>query len=179
MAKLLREMYLAGDDPLVVVDAADDKENLDRTVAITSTDTLPPTEHTRSTRPEHETQLLDGVVRAERSRLEWARWRARLKVFMAVLTVATLLGAVAFAAKKFLPDLLRRAPPAAPAPMQTIMKNQEMPVPGAKAKGTSPGPAKPAIKKHPGRVKGKGHAPAGAEEAAPTSPDAPLPPTPE
>ena len=181
LAKLLREMYLSGDDPLVVVDAGDDKENLDRTVAITSTDTLPPAEHTRSTRPEHETQLLDGVVRAERSRLQWARWRGRLKIAMLVLAMATLLGAVAFAAKKFLPDLLRRPPPPPPTPMQTIMQNQETVTPGAKATKAGPGALKSSTKKHPARGKGKGHAAAssGADEAAPTSPDAPLPPTPE
>jgi serine/threonine protein kinase len=175
LSKLLRELYLGGDDPLVVIDASDDGENLERTIAITSTETLPPVEQTRSTRPEHETQLLDGVLRAERSRLQWARWRARLKVMIISLAVAAALGAVAFVAKKYLPELLRR-PPAAPGP--EFIKNQYAPKPEQKA-APSPPVAKPPVKKRPHKAKAHTRGAAPAQADAPLSPDAPLPPTPE
>src|SRR5262245_31042331 len=70
LSNLLRELYMAGDDPLVVVDASDEKENLDQTIAITSTTTLPPTEQTRTAmRQKDETQVrMDGVLKAERTR---------------------------------------------------------------------------------------------------------------
>jgi serine/threonine-protein kinase len=75
LSKLLHDLYLASDDPLVVIDAADERESLDRTVAITSTTTLAPTEQTRTVRTREETQSrMDNVVRAERSRLQRGRW---------------------------------------------------------------------------------------------------------
>src|SRR5947208_8866458 len=41
LSKLLHTLYLAGDDPLVVVDAADEKDALETTIAVTSTGTMP------------------------------------------------------------------------------------------------------------------------------------------
>jgi len=176
LSKLLHDLYLAGDDPLVVIDAADERESLDRTVAITSTTTLPPTEQTRTVRTREETQSrMDNVLRAERSRLQRRRWLARAKWMVLALVLAVLLGAIAFAAKKYLPELLRRPPPATPA----VMKNQEAPAP---APTPPPAPAKTVKKKQThGKSKGHGHASgASSEEAAPLpSGDAPLPPTPE
>ena len=175
MSKLLRELYMAVDaDPLVVVDATDqDKDNLERTVAITSTDTMAPAEltHTRSGRPEHETQLLEGVVRAERSRLEWRRWRARIKVMFAALAIAALVGAVAYAGKRYLPALLRRPPP----PPMPIIKNQEPPAPAAPP---TP-PPKPAKKKPTRKTKSHAPTPAAGEASPPAGTDAPLPPSPD
>jgi serine/threonine protein kinase len=177
LSNLLRDLYMAGDEPLVVVDAVDDKENLEQTIAITSTETLPPTEHTHTVRHKEETQTrMDGVLRAERSRLQWMRWRARIKVTFAALAIAVVVGAIAFAAKKFLPILLTRSPP----PPTPVMKNQ-MPPTAAPAPAPAPAPVKQA-KKRP--KKGKGHAPSSsssssaAEEALPGG-DATLPPTPQ
>ena len=45
LSKMLHELYLAGDDPLIVVDASDGKDALEHTIAITSTGTPPPAEH--------------------------------------------------------------------------------------------------------------------------------------
>jgi serine/threonine protein kinase len=197
LSKLLQELYMAGDDPLVIVDASDDKENLDRTVAITSTTTLPPTEHTRGAIPtKDETQVrMDGVLRAERSRLQRVRWVARIKITLLVLAIATAVGAVAYLAKKYLPELLKRPPPPPP---PALIKNQEAAapaepakkVPGAKAlpgkkqrveraeRPEKPERAeKPARPERPGKKKGHGRAPAAADE--PASGDATLPPTPE
>ena len=73
----------------------DDKENLEQTIAITSTETLPPIEHThtvRHTAKRRQTRM-DGVLRAERSRLQWMRWRARIKVMLAALAIAVVVGA--------------------------------------------------------------------------------------
>jgi eukaryotic-like serine/threonine-protein kinase len=171
LPNLLREMYLAGDDPLVIVDSTDDKDSLERTVAITSTETMPPTEHTRTVRHKEGTQIrMDGVLRAERSRLVWMRWRGRLKVIAAVLALALAIGAVAFAAKKILPDLLRRRPPP-PAP---VIKNQTEPA--AAPMRPPPAPVKQ-TKKRPRKSKAHATEPS-SDEAKPPS-DAPLPMTPE
>jgi hypothetical protein len=89
--------------------------------------------------------------------------------------LAVLVGAIAFAAKKYLPELLRRPPPATP----PVMKNQEAAAP---TPAPAPTPTK-AIKKKPthGKSKSHGHATGSSgDEAAPLpSGDAPLPPTPE
>jgi serine/threonine protein kinase len=184
LSKLLHEMYLAGDAPLVVVDASDDKENLEHTIAITSTstNTQPAAEHTRTMRHKEETQIrMEGVLRAERSRLEWMRWRARIKVMVAALAIAVGIGAIAYAGKKYLPGLLKRSPPP-PAP---VMKNQIEPEPQPPPPAAPVKPVKKHAKKEKDRdrdkAKARGRSPAsrsGAEETAPSG-DGTLPPTPE
>ena len=176
LSKLLRDLYMAGDEPLVVVDAVDDKENLEQTIAITSTATLPPIEHTHTVRHKEESQTrMDGVLRAERSRLQWMRWRARIKVTMAALAIAVVVGAVAFAAKKYVPSLLTRltrSPPPTP-----VMTNQMPPAAATTPPKTPvPAPAKQ-VKKRPKKEKGKGHASSAATEEAVPSGDETLPPT--
>jgi serine/threonine protein kinase len=191
LAKLLHALYQAGDDPLIVVDASDEKDALERTIAITSTETLPPSEQTRTTgrhagQPGHpghpkreETQTrMDGVLRAERSRLERLRWVARLKVTTIALTAAVALGAVAYAAKKYLPDLLRRPPPTA----TPVIKNQEAPATSAPASKPAAFPGKPSRKRVPSTHKTKGRTPAaGSSEETTEKPveDAPMPPSAE
>ena len=173
LSKMLRDLYMAGDEPLVVIDAGDDKENLDQTVAITSTETLPPIEQTNTVRHKEESQTrMDGVLRAERSRLQWMRWRARIKVTFAALAIAVVVGAIAFAAKKFVPGLvtrLVRSPPPTP-----VMTNQMPPVAAPKPP-PPPAPIKQ-VKKRPKKEKGKGHSSSAAEEAVPAG-DETLPPT--
>src|SRR3954469_22265662 len=69
LSKLLAALYLAGDDPLIVVDTSDEKDALETTIAVTSTGTMPPAEHTRTTgrhagqpgREETQTRM-DGVL---------------------------------------------------------------------------------------------------------------------
>ena len=67
LSKMLRDLYMAGDEPLVVIDAGDDKENLEQTIAITSTETLPPIEQTHTVRHKEETQVADGRRAARRA----------------------------------------------------------------------------------------------------------------
>jgi serine/threonine protein kinase len=179
LPKLLHDLYMAGDDPLVVVDAADEKEGLDRTIAITSTTTLPPTEHTQTVRHKEETQIrMTNVVRAERSRLERMRWVARAKVVIIALAAAVGIGALAFAAKRYLPELLKRPAPEAPAPSTPVMENQEASKPAA-AKA-APAPTKATKKKSSHRDKGKPRS-SSADEAGAEKPatDQPLPPSTE
>jgi serine/threonine protein kinase len=183
MSKLLHDLYMASDDPLVVIDAADEKDAMERTIAITSTDTLPPTEHTRTgMRAKDETQTrMDTVLRAERSRLERRRWLGRIKVTVATLAVMVVIGALAFAAKKYLPDLLKRsAPPPAP-----VMKNQEAPAPPPTAKPAAivgkPTRTRVPTTTHKDKDKGKKRAPAPATDDTAPKPveDAPMPPSTE
>ena len=179
LQKLLRDLYQGqgSEEPLVVVDASDDKENLEQTIAITSTTTLPPAEHTMAVRHKEETQIrMDGVLKAERARLRWKRWRSRLKVTFVALLIAGALGAVAFVAKKYVPDIVKRAT-SAPPPMP-VMKNQEADAPTAKKAPPAAAKAQSA-KKHSERSKKKGRAAAATGEAAPPSGDATLPPSPE
>jgi len=180
LPKLLRDLYQSGDDPMVVVDAGDDKENLDRTVAITSTTTLPPSpEQTMAVRHKEETQhRMDGVLRAERARLNRRRWGGRFKVMFLALLIAAAVGGVAIVAKKYVPDLVKRATTSTPPPMP-VMKNQEADAP---AKKTPPAASKaPPAKKHSERsTKKKGRAAAAADqETPPAGGDATLPPSPE
>jgi serine/threonine protein kinase len=183
LSKMLHDLYMSGDDPLVVVDASDEKESLDRTVAITSTTTLPPTEQTRVGRANEGTQArMDDVLRAERARLGRLRWVARVKVMLAALAIAVVIGAAAFAGKKYLPDLLKRAT-APSAPTTPIIDNQQ---PAAPAKTPPPAPAKTGKKKPPpekhGRSKGHGSSsskPSGDESTTTAPGDAPLPPSSE
>jgi serine/threonine-protein kinase len=181
MSKLLHALYLAGDDPLVVIDAADEKDAMERTIAITSTDTMAPADQTRTSRQpgqaKDETQIrMDNVLRAERSRLERMRWVARIKVTIVALIGAVVIGAAAYAAKKYLPDLLKRSPPP-PAP---VMKNQEAPAPAPAAKPAAV-PLKPSKKRVPTTHKGKGRKSDAPTEDAAEKPveDAPMPPSPE
>ncbi len=175
LSKMLRDLYMAGDEPLVVIDAGDDKENLDQTVAITSTETLPPIEQTNTVRHKEESQTrMDGVLRAERSRLQWMRWRARIKITVAALAIAVVVGAIAFAAKKFVPSLvtrLVRSPPPTP-----VMSNQMPPVAAPKPP-PPPAPAAKQVKKRPKKEKGKGHASSSAADEAVPAGDETLPPT--
>jgi len=180
LSKLLRDLYMAGDEPLVVVEAGpDDKENLEQTIAITSTETLPPIEQTHTVRHKEESQTrMDGVLRAERSRLQWMRWRARIKITFAALAIAVIVGAIAFAAKRFVPGMvtrLTRSPPPTP-----VMTNQMPPTAApTPPKTPPPAPAKQQAKKRPKKEKGKGHASgssSAAEETVPSG-DETLPPS--
>jgi serine/threonine protein kinase len=183
LPKLLRDVYQSGEDPVVVVDASgDDKENLERTIAITSTTTLPPPDATMTVRHKEETQFrMDGVLRAERSRLRWVRWRSRLLVMLVALVIAGAVGAAGLLAKKYGPGLWKRATSSSPPPMP-VMKNQEADAPAAK-KAPPPAAKAPPAKKHSergerGKKKGRAAA-ASADQAAPPSGDATLPPSPE
>ena len=177
LSKLLRDLYMAGDEPLVVVDAGDDKENLEQTIAITSTATLPPIEQTHAVRHKEETQIADGrrvarralapavdaLARADQGHGRGAghrRGRRRHRVRRQEIRAepADAVDAVAAAdAGDDKPDARRTAAPAKPTP--------------------PPAPAKQ-VKKRPKKEKGKGHASpsSAAEEAVPVG-DETLPPT--
>jgi serine/threonine protein kinase len=179
LSRLLRDIYTAGDEPVVVIDAADEKDALEHTVAITSTTTLPPAEQTRSVRAKEETHIrMENVLRAERSRLERMRWLGRIKVLLMALVFMGMIGALAFAGKKFGPSIIQaiRPPPPPPTP---IMKNQEAPPPPVVKQPPTP-PAKVGKKPTRPHKGGKSHAAAASgDEAATPASDAPLPMSPE
>ena len=176
LSKMLHDLYLAGDDPLVVIDESDDRENLDQTIAITSTTTLPPMEQARVAKAKEETQSrMDTVVRAERSRLERKRWVARMKVIFATVAIAAAVGAAAFGAKKYWPEAKKLLHPPPP-PSEPIMKNQEPAAPAPKP----PTPAKTVKRKPTHGKKSHGAAASTDESPSPASgADAPLPPSAE
>ena len=176
LSKMLHELYLATDEPVVVVEATQEREP---TAAITATETLPPMERSSGTSSSPDANRLTGALKAEKSRLEWARWRGRVKGAMAAFVVAVMVGAAVLAGRRYLPALLASPPAAAPTP---FIKNQEAPRPA-----TAPAPpTKTAVKKkQPGR-KGRSSAasaPAAEEPAAktpaPAPGDATLPPSTE
>ena len=93
---------------------------------------------------------------------------------------SAIVGAVGFAAKTYLPELLRRPPPA---PAMPVMKNQEAATPAPAPAKAAPA-SKPAAKKHTEKhsertSKKKSRGSAAAAETAPPTGDAPLPPSPE
>jgi hypothetical protein len=118
------------------------------------------------------------VLRAERSRLERMRWVARLKVTLIALVGAVVIGAAAYAAKKYQPDLLKRPPPPPPTP---VMKNQETAPPAPSAKALPPTIKAVPKKKDRSSHKSKGHTTAAPTEepAEKAVEDAPMPPSPE
>ena len=125
--------------------------------------------------PQEETQIADGRRAARRaSRLQWARWRARIKVTLAALAVAVVVGAVAFAAKKLPAGAADGSAAAAADAGDEEPGCRPWPAPNA------PPPAAPqAGQEAPGAsaARGQGRAsPAAAEEAAPPAGDATLPP---
>ena len=169
------ELYMSSDEPLVVVESTQEREP---TAAITATETLPPMERTSPSSPGQDSSRLGGALRAEKSRLQWARWRGRVKVALAAIVVVVLVGAAVLVGRRYLPALLAKLT-APPRPPTAIMKNQEKPVPAP----APPPPAKP-VKKKPGRKAKATSAstPAAAEEPARSAPpvapgDAPLPPS--
>jgi serine/threonine-protein kinase len=178
LAKMLTELYMSNDEPVVIVESTQEREP---TAAITATETLPPMERTSPSSPGQDSSRLGGALRAEKSRLQWARWRGRVKVALAAVVVVVLVGAAVLVGRRYLPALLTKL--TAPAPPPTpIMKNQEKPVPAP----APPPPASKQVKKKPGRkAKATGaSAPAAAEEPAKPAPpaapgDAPLPPSSE
>ena len=120
LSKMLHALYLAGDDPLdrhrrvrregragahhrhhVDGNAAARRARPARPAVTRTLDTLDAKRRRRG---------WTASLRAERSRLERLRWVARLKVAVIALVAAVALGAVAYAAKKYLPELLRRPP---------------------------------------------------------------------
>ena len=99
-------------------------------------------------------------------------------IFAICLAGAVALGAIAYAAKKYLPELLRR-PPATATP---VMKNQEAAPTAEPAPKRMAVPGKPTRKRvqNPHKAKGRAAA-AGAPEETTEKPveDAPMPPSPE
>jgi eukaryotic-like serine/threonine-protein kinase len=177
LSKMLHDLYLSTDEPVVVVEATQEREP---TAAITATETLPPAERTSASHPSHDGNRLTGALRAEKSRLQWARWRGRIKLAMTAFVVAVMVGAAVLAGRRYLPALLASPPAAAPAP---FIKNQEAPKP---APAPAP-PAKAVVKKKQTGRRGKSSAtsaPTPADEPATKVPatapgDAPLPPSSE
>ena len=79
LAKLLHELYLPADEPVVVVE--DDRTTREPTMAITATETLPPTERTPPATPRPRDASAEGALRAETSRAAVRRAGAgRIKI---------------------------------------------------------------------------------------------------
>ncbi len=90
---------------------------------------------------------LERVVRAERGRLARRRFRERARTLFVAMLALAIIGAGAWAAKRYLPELL--ASPAAPPPPPPAPTANQIPEPTpASAKAAAP-------KKHPGRSKKK------------------------
>ena len=108
---------------------------------------------------------LERVMRAERGRLARRRFGERARTVLVAVLALGVIGAGAWAAKRYLPELLASPPPPAPAPPPAPTANQAAP--------DTPAPAKPpSPKKHGAHPKKKG----ADDKKAPG--DAPATPTP-
>ena len=178
LSKLLRDLYMAGDEPLVVVDAGDDKENLEQTIAITSTETLPPTEQTHSRPPQGRdpdpdgrraargalAPAVDALARAGQGHGRGAGHRRGRR------------RASRFAAKKFVPSLVTRLRAVA-APADARDDRTRCRRGGAETAAAARAGRPSQVKKRPKKEKGKGHAPRPPPTKAVPAGDATLPPT--
>jgi eukaryotic-like serine/threonine-protein kinase len=164
LAHLLRDLYLPVEEP-VVMDDAEERES-HKTMAVTGTETIPPSERTatHTHRADSDNQRLSGALRAERSRLVRRQWGARIKVLFVGALVVAAIGAAALTARHFIPILLAPPPPPPIVKNQTIVEPPPPPPPAAKAP----------VKKKPSK-RSKNKTSAAATPAA--EPDAPLPPT--
>ena len=142
---------------------------LEHTIAITSTGTPPPAEHTRTTGRHGGQPGQLGHPGRKRRRRGWTAccapsaraWNAcagsrRLKFTVIALVGAVALGAIAYAAKKYLPE----SAAAATAGATPVMKNQEAPATATPAAKPAAVPGKATRKRVPSTHKTKGHAPA-------------------
>ena len=156
LAKLLRGLFMQEDEePLVVVDevaapmAADPRPTGSMSSLRSSTQEISHTDRTRSSRPNINSGILDGALRAEQSRLLHEKRQGQAKAAVVIALVAALAG---LGAKLYRPyiapmvaNLLAAPPPPPPAPAPAPAVVQTPP----------PAAAKPAPKKRPSGKKGK------------------------
>ncbi|HVV16539.1 MAG TPA: serine/threonine-protein kinase [Polyangia bacterium] len=115
---------------------------------------------------------LERVVRAERGRLARRRFRDRARSVLITVLALGVIGAGAWAAKRYLPELLASPPPPPPPPAAPPAPTE------SQAAAPAPAPIKPAAPKKHARPKKKAaddkRAPGDAPPAA-SPPEAPLP----
>jgi eukaryotic-like serine/threonine-protein kinase len=153
LSKLLHDLYLPSDDPVVVVE--EDPEHSTAAATGTATGTRPgsgPTHTERTTasswRAEHATQAMGGALRAERARLQRTRWKARAKVAVIAVALGAAAGGIALMAKRYVPIAVQvlkpPPPPVTPnqvAPQSKVEVPPPKPVKKRKKKPKSSAPA--------------------------------------
>ena len=166
LSKLLHDLYMPSDDPVVVVEEDPDHRTATATGMSTSTGTAtgtasksqsaPHPERTTASswRAERETAAMGDALRAERGRLQRARWKGRAKIAAIALAIGGVGGGIALMAKRYVPIAVQvlKPPPAPP-----VMPNQTSPAP------PPPPPPVKAVKK---KGKKKAKATESAAEAA-------------
>jgi len=169
LSKLLHDLYMPSDDPVVVVE--EDPEHRTATATGMSTGTAtgsrpgsgPTPERTTASswRAERESQVMGDALRAERARLQRTRWKGRAKIAAIALAIGAIAGGIALVVKRYAPIAVQVLTPPQPPP---VMPNQTTPAPKPE-----PPPVK-AVKK-----KGK-KKPKPTEAAADSVPAEELPP---
>lgn len=188
LSKLLHDLYLPSEDPLVVVEEDDAKTTIATSTHVTGTatgsDSRPasnpgsgvPERTSTSRRAEHDSTRLGGALRAERARLQRTRWRGRAKVAFVALAIGAAAGGMALGVQRLIPvvkDLMK------PAPAPPLTANQTKPAPEPPA---PPPPAAKPAKKHVRKAKPRpaeepsGEPPAASPPAAPATPPGPSSP---
>jgi serine/threonine protein kinase len=149
LSKLLHDLYLPSNDPVVVVEEEEAKTTIATTTTTGSATGSPPSgsavpERTSAgRRAEHESSRLEGALRAERARLQRSRWRGRAKVAATAIAIGAVAGGLALGVKRLLPivkDVMRPAPP-------PITANQTKPAPEPTPPSPPPKPAKKHVRK--------------------------------
>jgi hypothetical protein len=171
LSKLLHDLYVPNEDPVVVVEEEEAKTTIATSTTHTATGSVSGSssgsavpERTSAGRgTEHDSSRLGGALRAERARLQRTRWRGRAKIAFIALAVGAAAGGLALGVKRVLPivkDVMKPAPP-------PVTANQTKPAPEPPPPPAAP--AKPA-RKHTRKAKPRPTDEAPGEGAAPTPP---------
>jgi serine/threonine-protein kinase len=149
LSKLLQDLYMPSDDPVVVVE--EDPEHHTHTATATGIGTGPGTVSRSGTpagaaqgdrttanswRAEHESAAIGGALRAERARLQRTRWKGRAKIAALAVAVGAAAGGIALLAKRWAPlavEVLKPPPPPPVTPNQIAAQPRPEPPPPTKA----------------------------------------------
>ncbi len=161
LSKLLHDLFMPSEAPIVVVDTEEEA----KTLAVTATQLAPsPVSAAQPMRRyDVEDKKLGRAVRAEGARMRRRRWRAPAKYMLMAAMVGALVGGAVLGARHYLPI---RFPPATAPP---ITNNQVMPPPPLE-------PAAPAPASKPKKRVKRGKPRAESGEAIETTPAPPPPP---
>jgi eukaryotic-like serine/threonine-protein kinase len=148
LSKLLQDLYMPSDDPVVVVEEDPDHRTATATgmSAGTATGSRPgsgstPERTTASSwRAERESQVMGDALRAERARLQRTRWKGRAKIAAIAIAIGALAGGIALVVKRYAPIAVQvltlpQPPPVMPNQTTPAPKPEPPPVKAVKKKG--------------------------------------------
>jgi serine/threonine protein kinase len=166
LSKLLHDLFMPSEAPIVVVDAEEEA----KTVAVTASQTVAATPVSAAQpmrRYDNEAQKLGRAVRAEGARMRRRRWRGPVKYVLLAVLAGGLIGGAVLGLRRYIPIWFPPPPPS------SITPNQISPAPAPEPLPPPP-VAKPKKKTRRGKAKTTEQ-----PETIETAPAAPAPPVDE